>query len=155
MQAPHKNKDETKLARPEALEAADRLHSAAIHLLRRLRIRDRELGIGPAQLSALSVLVFGGPKSMASLAEAEQVKPPTMSRIVAGLLRAKLARRKTNKQDRRAVIIEPTEKGVRIMQEGRRHRVEALAAAVRRLPPKEIARLRQAAQVMEHLSREA
>src|SRR6202047_3216124 len=111
---------------PEALEAADRLHSAAIHLLRRLRIRDRELGIGPAQLSALSVLVFAGPQSLASLAEAEQVKPPTMSRIVNGLLRAKLVHRKTDKQDRRAVVIEASKKGTRVMQEGRRRRVEAL-----------------------------
>ena len=154
MQAPHENKSENKFVVPEALDAADRLHSAAIHLLRRLRIRDLELGIGPAQLSALSVLVFGGPKSLAGLAEAEQVKPPTMSRIVTGLLRAKLIRRTTDQQDRRAVIIEATEKGVRIMQEGRRHRVESLAAAVRALPRDEIARLREAAQVMELLSRE-
>ena len=151
----NKNKDENKLPGPEALEAADRLHSAAIHLLRRLRIRDREFGIGPAQLSALSVLVFAGPKSLASLAEAEQVKPPTMSRIVAGLLRTKLVHRKTDKRDRRALIIEATEKGVRIMQEGRRRRVETLAAAVRGLPREEIARLREAAQLMEHLSRQA
>ena len=151
MQAPDKNKDEP--ASPEAVEAADRLHSAAIHLLRGLRIRDRELGIGPAQLSALSVLVFAGPKSLAGLAEAEQVKPPTMSRIVTGLLRAKLVHRKTDKQDRRAVIIEATEKGVRIMQEGRRRRVEALAAAVRGLPRKEIVQLREVAQIMEHLAR--
>src|SRR5258707_12671198 len=66
------------------LETADRLHSAAIHLLRRLRVRDRESGVGPAQLSALSVLVFGGPRSLGELANAEQVRPPTMSRIVAG-----------------------------------------------------------------------
>jgi len=150
MQAP----GESNFAAPEALEAADRLHSAAIHLLRRLRVRDLELGVGPAQLSALSVLVFGGPKSLASLAEMEQVKPPTMSRIVTGLLRAKLVHRRTDKQDRRAVIIEATEQGVRIMQAGRRRRVQALAAAVRSLPRKEIAQLRQAAQVMEHLSRE-
>ena len=145
---------ENKFPSSEAIEAADRLHSAAIHLLRRLRIRDRETGVGPAQLSALSVLVFGGPKSLAQLAEAEQVKAPTMSRIVAGLLRAKLVHRRTDKQDRRAVVIQATEKGIRIMQEGRRRRVEALAAAVRRLPPKEIAQLREAAQVMEHLSRQ-
>jgi DNA-binding MarR family transcriptional regulator len=150
MQAPGENKFPTH----EAMEAADRLHSAAIHLLRRLRIRDRETGVGPAQLSALSVLVFGGPKSLAQLAEAEQVKAPTMSRIVAGLLRAKLAHRRTDKQDRRAVVIQATEKGIRIMQEGRRRRVEALAAAVRGLPQKEIAQLREAAQVMEHLSRQ-
>src|SRR5215469_999440 len=112
----------------KAVLAADRLHSAAIHLLRRLRIRDQESGIGPAQLSALSVLVFAGPRSLAALAEAEQVKPPTMSRIVAGLLRARLVRRKTDPKDRRAVVIEATEKGMQMMQEGRRRRVEALAS---------------------------
>ena len=138
-----------------ALEAADRLHSAAIHLLRRLRIRDRETGIGPAQLSALSVLVFAGPRSLAELAEAEQVKPPTMSRIVSGLLRAKLVRRSTDLQDRRAVVIQATEKGIHIMREGRSRRVEALAAVIRGLPEKEIAKLQEAAQLMESLSRQA
>jgi DNA-binding MarR family transcriptional regulator len=78
-----------------------------------------------------------------------------MSRIVTGLSRARLVYRKTDKQDRRAVIIEATEKGIRIMQEGRRHRVETLAAAVRGLSQREIARLREAAQLMEHLSRQA
>jgi DNA-binding MarR family transcriptional regulator len=136
-----------------ALQAADRLHSAAIHLLRRLRIRDRETGVGPAQLSALSVLVFAGPKSLAELADAEQVKPPTMSRIVSGLLRAKLVSTKTNKQDRRAVVIQATAKGVRIMQEGRRRRVEALAAVVRVLSEDEVQKLKHVAEVMESLSR--
>ncbi len=150
MQATDKNKSPGR----EALEAADRLHSAAIHLLRRLRIRDRESGVGPAQLSALSVLVFAGPRSLAELAEAEQVKPPTMSRIVSGLLRAQLVRRKTDPQDRRAVVIQATEKGIHIMQEGRRRRVESLAAVIRRLPEKEIAKLQEAAQVMESLSRQ-
>src|SRR5437660_11754341 len=93
-----------RLAGGETFETADRLHSAAIHLLRRLRIRDRESGVGPAQLSALSVLVFGGPKSLAELAAAEQVAPPTMSRIVSGLARAKLVLRKTDRDDRRAVV---------------------------------------------------
>ena len=136
-----------------ALEAADRLHSAAIHLLRRLRIRDRDTGVGPAQLSALSVLVFAGPKSLGELAEAEQVKPPTMSRIVSGLLNAKLVSAKINKQDRRAMVIKATRKGVRIMQEGRRTRVEALAAVVRGLAKDEIGKLKHAAEVMESLSR--
>ena len=136
------------------MEAADRLHSAAIHLLRRLRVRDHEIGIGPAQLSALSVLVFGGPKSLAALADAEQVKAPTMSRIVASLLQADLVHRRTDKQDRRAVVIQATKKGIRMMQEGRRRRVAALAAAVRGLAEKEIVQLLQAAQVMERLSRQ-
>src|SRR4030081_1820391 len=85
----------------ESFETADRLHSSAIHLLRRLRVRDRESGVGPAQLSALSVLVFGGPRSLSELADAEQVRPPTMSRIVAGLERAGLVRRRATEDGRR------------------------------------------------------
>lgn len=138
----------------QALEAADRLHSAAIHLLRGLRIRDRESGVGPAQLSALSVLVFSGPKSLAELAQAEQVKPPTMSRIAAGLVRAKLAHMVTNKQDRRSVIISATSKGIHVMRQARQRRVESLANAVRVLSDAEIRRLREAAQQIEKLSKE-
>src|SRR2546425_5928463 len=89
----------------DPVHIADRLHSAAIHLLRRLRLRDSESGVGPAQLSALSVLVFGGPRSLSELAEAEQVKPPTMSRIVAGLERAGLVKRKPT-DDKRRVRLE-------------------------------------------------
>jgi DNA-binding MarR family transcriptional regulator len=116
----------------DPVHIADRLHSAAIHLLRRLRLRDSESGIGPAQLSALSVLVFGGPRSLSELAEAEQVKPPTMSRIVAGLERSGLVKRKST-DDKRRVRLEATPKGVKILQEGRRRRVESLARVVETL----------------------
>src|SRR6516225_4152704 len=109
--------------RSELLETADRLHSAAIHLLRRLRVRDRESGIGPAQLSALSVLVFGGPRSLGELADAEQVRPPTMSRIIAGLERDGLVRRRRT-DDKRRVRLEATAAGTKILQQGRLRRVE-------------------------------
>src|SRR5215467_860861 len=134
-------------------ETADRLHSAAIHLLRGLRKRDRESGIGPAQLSALSVLVFGGPKSLAELAQAEQVKPPTMSRIVAALLRGKLIHMKTDAADRRAVVISATEKGIRLMQRARTRRVKSLARALARLSQPEIEQLRKSATMIESVSR--
>src|SRR5229473_4428237 len=113
----------------EGFETADRLHSAAIHLLRRLRVRDRESGVGPAQLSALSVLVFGGPRSLGELADAEQVRPPTMSRIVAGLESAGLVRRHAT-EDGRRVRLEASTKGTKIVQEGRKRRVESLAKAL-------------------------
>ena len=113
----------------EGLATADRLHSAAIHLLRRLRVRDRESGVGPAQLSALSVLVFGGPRSLGELADAEGVRPPTMSRIVAGLERAGLVKRRAT-EDRRRVRLEASAKGARILEEGRKRRVQSLAKAL-------------------------
>lgn len=113
---------------PEVEALADRLHSTAIHLLRLVRVQDARTGIGPAQLSALSVIVFGGPASLNDLARAEQVRPPTMSRIVDGLEATGLAKRRANPKDRRAVRIEATEKGTGILQKGRKLRVQFLAS---------------------------
>src|SRR5215813_10515632 len=135
---------------PDPVQIADRLHSAAIHLLRRLRIRDLESGIGPAQLSALSVLVFAGPRSLGELAAAEQVRAPTMSRIVNGLERSGLVKRKPT-DDKRRVRLEPTAKGTRILQEGRRRRVESLAQALQGLSEAELQRTGELAEFMQQL----
>jgi DNA-binding MarR family transcriptional regulator len=112
---------------------ADRLHSTAIHLLRQVRVQDAGAGLAPARLSALSVLVFGGAMSLNELARAEQVRPPTMSRIVDALEAAGLARRTANQQDRRAVVIQATEKGAAILWQGRKRRVKFLARHLSRL----------------------
>lgn len=114
-------------------DLADRLHSTAIHLLRLVRVQDAAAGIAPARLSALSVVVFGGPVSLNDLARAEQVRPPTMSRIVDALEAQGLARRRTNQQDRRAVLIEATAKGASMLKRGRSRRVKFLAGHLRRL----------------------
>lgn len=137
----------------EALGVADRLHSAAIHLLRRLRVRDRESGIGPAQLSALSVLVFGGPRSLGELAEAEQVRPPTMSRIVTGLERCGLVRRQRTEDARRMRLV-ATARGAKILQASRKRRVGSLARALDSLTKAELRRLGQfTGQLQEILSK--
>jgi DNA-binding MarR family transcriptional regulator len=137
------------------LEVADRLHSAAIHLLRRLRVRDTESGIGPAQMSALSVLVFAGPRSLKELAAAEQVKPPTMSRIVAALVSSGLVRAKSVGEDRRKLRLEPTARGLAVMQEGRKRRIESLANALREKSPQQLKLLGEAAELIDDLSRQA
>src|SRR5437763_1601845 len=136
----------------ELLETADRLHSAAIHLLRRLRVGDRESGIGPAQLSALSVLVFGGPRSLGELADAEQVRPPTMSRIVSGLERAGLLKREATEDGRRVRLVATT-KGTKILWEGRKRRVESLAHALASLGEVEKGRVRQLAELLPEIVR--
>ena len=118
-------------------ELADRLNSAAIHLLRQVRVQDSATGIAPARLSALSVLVFGGAMSLNNLAKAEQVRPPTMSRIVDALESAGLVRRTVNQQDRRAIVLEATEKGAAILWQGRKRRVKFLAKHLSRLSEQE------------------
>lgn len=112
-------------------ELADRLHSAAIHLLRRLRIQDLASGVGPAKLSALSVLVFSGrPLTLAELAGAERVKNPTMSRLIAAMEREGLVRVASAKEDARSILITPTPHGKAILLAGKKRRVESLAAAL-------------------------
>jgi DNA-binding MarR family transcriptional regulator len=125
----------SKLTKIEDL--ADRLHSTAIHLLRQVRVQDSATGLAPARISALSVLVFGGAISLNRLAQAEQVRPPTMSRIVDALESDGLARRTVNPEDRRAVVIEATERGTAILWRGRKRRVKFLARHLSRLSEEE------------------
>ena len=131
--------------------AADRLYSAAIHLLRRVRKQDTATGIGPAQLSALSVLVFAGPQTLGALAAAEQIKPPTMSRIVAALRRSRLVDITRDSHDARRMQIRPTARGTRILQQGRRRRIEYLAAHLSSLAGAELAQLNAATEILEKL----
>ena len=136
---------------PDALSVADRLHSAAIHLLRRVRKQDVATGEGPARLSALSVLVFGGPKTLGELAAAEQVKPPTMSRIVAGLERSHLVHIAKDPHDARRMRIRATAKGTKLLQKGRELRIAYLAGQLKKLGPEELSRLGEAVEILARL----
>jgi len=132
---------------------ADAIHSAAIHLLRKVRKEDERTGITSSRLSALSVLVFGGPMRVTDLARAEHVKPPTMTRIVAALEADQLAKRTADSTDGRSARIEATRRGERLMQEGRKRRVERLGAALKRLSDEELAVLSRAAAIIETVTR--
>ena len=114
--------------------------------------RTSEAGVGPARLSALSVLVFGGPQRLTDLARAEQVRPPTMTKVVTGLEAAGLARRTADPDDARAVRVEATARGHRLLVEGRRRRVERLARGLTTLLPEELDVLAHAAAVMERVA---
>ena len=136
-------------ARPPVV--ADRLHSAAIHLLRRLRKQDDQAGIGASRLSALSVAVFAGPVTMGQLAAAEQVSAPTMTRLIAAMARDGLVAREDDAVDGRVVWIRATAKGSRILHDARRRRVAALAADLARLDRAELRLLARAAEIVERL----
>jgi DNA-binding MarR family transcriptional regulator len=130
-------------------EVADRLHSAAIHLLRRVRRVDEATGLSAARLSALSVVVFGGPTTLGRLARAEQVTAPTMSKLVDALEREGLVTREADERDGRAVLVRPTGEGERILVEGRRRRIEELAGLFRDLSPDELELLGDATAIVE------
>jgi DNA-binding MarR family transcriptional regulator len=129
--------------------AADRFHSAAIHALRYARREDDASGLSPARLSALSVLVFAGPKTIGELAAAEQVRPPTMSAIVDGLEEGGLARRVADPGDGRLVRVQASAKGKRVLQRARERRITALAERLAPLSADEIETVRRAAELVE------
>ncbi len=140
-------------ARVSRDSVADAIHSAAIHLLRGVRKEDVRSGLGPARLSALSVLVFAGPMRLSDLARIEQVKPPTMTKVVAGLEARGLVKRSDDAKDGRAVRLEATARGTKLLQEGRRRRVARLAEGLEVLEPDEIELLGRAAAIIERVSK--
>lgn len=134
-------------------QAADAIHSAAIHLLRSLRREDARLGVGPAGLSALSVLIYGGPKTMGQLAQIEQVRPATMTRIIRALGRGGLVTGVRAERDRRSTIVEVTPTGRSVMRLGHANRVLELERRMERLNESEIALISRAAQLIEQISK--
>ena len=127
---------------------ADLIHGAAIRLLRYVRREDVAAGLSAPQLSALSVLVFGGPQTMSALAAAEQVRPPTMSRTVDELERKGLAERVALPGDRRVNEVRVTKAGRALLEEGRRKRLARLVKALSDVSPQELQALRSAAEVL-------
>ena len=138
-------------AQPLAL--ADRLHSAAIHLLRRLRREDDASGLPAPQLSALSVIVFGGPITLGALAAAEQVRPPTVTKLVGTLEQRGLVTREPDPDDKRVVRVRATARGIKLLQEGRSRRVAALIRDLEALSPADLRELARGVDVIERVVR--
>ena len=128
------------------------MHSAAIHLLRRVRVADDEsMGMTPARRSALSVLVFLGPQSLSVLAAAEQVTLPTMSKLVASMEKDGLVRRERDPGDGRVVRLHATAKARRVAERGRERRLEVLESLLGGASAREVEIVRQAAEIVDRL----
>jgi DNA-binding MarR family transcriptional regulator len=128
---------------------ATRLHAVAIHLLRRVRRTDTLMGVSPARASVLSVLVFGGPRTIGELAELEQVRAPTMTRLVTGLESDGYAVRKADARDGRVVVVHATSKGRRVLERGRDLRVRQIESVLSALTPAESNALSRAVAALE------
>ena len=112
-----------------------------------------EGGLGAPRLSALSVLAFAGPMSLAELAAAQEVKAPTMSRIVEGLVKEGLVTREADPANRRKVRIAATDEGRRRLEAGREGQVRALRERLRRLADSEQRALARGVEVLERVLR--
>ena len=130
---------------------AEAIHSLAIRLLRKLRTEDVKTGVPPGRLSALSVLVFAGPQRLTDLARIEQVKAPTMTKIVAGMEGEGLARRQADPADARVARVQATARGRKILLEGRDRRVRKLAQGLKDLPSGDLETLEKAARILREV----
>ncbi len=140
------------MARMDSLEVATALHRAAIRLLRAVRVADDETGISAPKLSALSVLTFGGPSSLSTLAKAEQVTAATMSKLVSDLEAEGLVAKRADREDKRGLRIEVTAKGRVLMEEGRKRRLALLNKRLAKFTRDERALLADASEIMMRLA---
>jgi DNA-binding MarR family transcriptional regulator len=142
----------TKRRESELAQVADIVHGAAIRLLRFVRREDAGADLSAPQLSALSVLVFGGPQSMTALAGAEQVRAPTMSRLVDDLERRGLATRVAQPGDRRVKMVQVTASGRALLEAGRQRRLGRLVEVLGNTSQNELDTLRAAAETILRLT---
>lgn len=130
---------------------ASRLRLGVTRLARKLR-QEAEPGISPSLLAALSTLDHRGRLTVSELCAAEQVQPPTMTRIVAAMVEAGLATREPDPDDGRVAWVGLTPAGTRLIQRSRRRKEAYLAKALRGLEPEEVEALERAADILERLT---
>lgn len=130
---------------------AEQLHSTAIRLLRAVRRADQSIGSTASRLSALSVVVYSGSITLGELAEAEQVRPPTMTRIVKALEEQQLIVKAKDAKDGRIIRIAATTKGKKVLLRGRARRIRLIDEQIRSLADDEQAKLAAALLTLQHV----
>jgi DNA-binding MarR family transcriptional regulator len=131
-------------------ELAVRLRLAVTRLSRRLRHKG-ETSISASQLSALSTIERRGPMTLGDLAAAEEVQPPSMTRIVAHLEEAGLVDRRVWEQDRRVARVRVTAAGRQLLQRSRTRKDAYLARRLQTLGDDDRILMPDVVGVLEHI----
>jgi DNA-binding MarR family transcriptional regulator len=129
---------------------ADHLRLSVGRLARRLRQQSLG-GLTPSQRSVLSTLSRHGPVPMSRLAELESISRPAATRITDRLEEKRLVERRPHPDDRRSAMVEITQGGVSLLEEGRRERTAFLARRLAGLPVEERRKLAEAIEVLDAL----
>jgi len=138
---------------PDVAATAGRVRLAVSRINRRMR-RKAEAGISLSQLSALVAIERAGRLTVGELAAAEQVKPPSMTKIAASLEEAGLVRREPDETDRRIGWLWLTSDGARKLASIRGRKNAYLAKRLKALSPAEIRLVERALPVLERLAEE-
>jgi DNA-binding MarR family transcriptional regulator len=141
-------------AHDAAHDAAARLRAAIGKLSRATRptAAATELGLTPTATSVLLTVVREGPIGLSQIADAEDLNPTMLSRVVADLGEAGLVARRSDPSDARAAIVDATAAGRRLRDRMRRERTDALNVVLNELPTADRRRLQAALPVLESLA---
>jgi DNA-binding MarR family transcriptional regulator len=131
-------------------ELAARLRAAVTRLNRKLR-QQALAGLSPAQASALGTVNRLGSPTLGELAAAEQVQPPTVTRLVTSMEDAGLVAREVDAVDRRMVRVRMTPEGRRNLQRIRTLKNAFLTRRLAALDPAEQALAKDLTRLLEHL----
>jgi DNA-binding MarR family transcriptional regulator len=131
-------------------ELAARLRLSITRTARRLRQEGSE-GYSPSQVAALATLERHGPLSPSELAEREQIKRPTATKVIGRLVEAGLAERTANPDDRRCALVSLTAEGTALLRRVRERKTAYLARRLHELDADDTAALARAADVLERL----
>jgi DNA-binding MarR family transcriptional regulator len=135
----------------DTVALAARLRLGITRLARKLR-QEAEPGITPSMLSVLSSLDQHGALTMRDLGLAEQVSPPTMTRVVAALADAGLVEREADPSDGRVTWVRATPAGAKLLERSRRRKEAYLVRELKRLETAEVQTLEEAAAILERLT---
>ncbi|MDQ3619688.1 MAG: MarR family transcriptional regulator [Actinomycetota bacterium] len=129
---------------------AAELRLAVMRLARRLR-QQAPADVTPSMLSALTVVERLGPITLGDLAGFERVRPPTMTRIVTRLEEDGLVEREPDESDGRVTRLELSSAGRKLIAKNRTRKDAYLADRLKRLSPRERARLEAGIEVIQRL----
>lgn len=139
---------------PSLPELASALRIRVMRLSRNLR-RQAGTGLSASLLSALTTVERKGPMTIGRLADAEQVRPPTMTKVVASLVEQGLVTREPDPLDGRVAWVMATPEGRSLLRRTRRRSDAYLATRLRSLDREELLVLERASRLLERLSEEA
>ena len=131
-------------------EAHD-LALAVARLNRRMR-RERRSELTPTQLSVLGAVALLGPATPGAIAAHEQVKPPSVTRILNQLTDSGYIRRVAHPEDGRQVLVEISAGGHSWLEQERKRRDAWLHEQLQKLHADERELLRAAAPVLKRLA---
>ncbi|MFZ0214515.1 MAG: MarR family transcriptional regulator [Candidatus Dormiibacterota bacterium] len=135
---------------PDTAELAMRLRLAMTRLRRRLR-QESAIGLSQTDMSALAMVLREGPIGLGELAQAEGVRPPSMTRIASGLERQGLVSRHVDPADRRRASLQVTTSGRQLVERNRRRKNAYLARRLNGLSAADLVTLDASIAILERL----